>query len=125
MNNNEYKIKCRAVFFGTISDYYGNMLPIDEYIIGNLMSFVKDNFFNYYKEFKLILYYKNSFEVFENEKTVNETLSFLKTITNENDLLKLYDDVGQNNVMLLSNLAYEFVCFQDSLFHANVPLIKQ
>ena len=125
MENDEYKLKCRAIFYYTLSNYYGFGFEIDQVAVSNFISFVRDNFFDYYKEFRLILYFKNMFEIYENQDTVNKLVDYLKTIDNSEKLSKLYDDVGFYNVNRISNLAYEYVIYLGNIINSNVSSIKQ
>ena len=128
MKNFGFKTKCRAIFINSICLYYDYENEIDENLFNSIHNFAKElltiNPSKYLEYLDLILYFKlenHEFKPIETEETVASLFNILDTIHSFNDMVKLFDDVGQKNVDKITELANLYLSY--STYLESIPII--
>ncbi len=123
MNEFDYRTKCRCIFILTMDLLEGIDTEIDMDFFNQLRYFFnekfKEDFNTYYKYSKLLLYISinhGKVEAYENEKTINDLYRLMNIVNNQDNLLKLYNEIDQNDINIISELATEFIEFNDTMY---------
>lgn len=112
----DYLLKCRALYIWSISLTLEINLVID-----NEFCQLENSFFvNYYKDYPDLfsLIYEESEEGNKEEKYY-KLLKYLYEFTVNDSAIKLYDDIGMENVNKISELAYKFCEYYYVLYDMN------
>ena len=114
MKDIQKMIKCRAIFLYDIATIYEDFEIIyDDRFKELLRSFLENYLINYYKYFNLIYYFSfedDKLHINEEEEYKNELARYLKYFEyyDVKNIIRLYDDIGKDNVDMLSKLAELF-----------------
>ncbi len=132
MKNFDLKTKCRAIFINTICLYYNYDIELDENLFNNIHRFAEElltiDSSKYLDYLNLILYFQidnHKFKPIETEETLTNLFSILDTIRSLKDMNKLFDDVGQEKVDIITELASLFFKYTSYLDSIPVIPIKQ
>ena len=127
-----FKTICRAIFVSSINIYNGYSLDVDENFFNSLHSFCNDLLINdskkYIDDIDLVIFFKyenKKLKAFESEDTIKNLFNVLEKIHTYEDLIKLYDEVGQEVVDRISNLAMMYLEYMDLMYDTPSSLIKQ
>jgi len=102
-------LKCRALYLRSIALLFRSALVIDDTFLGILDNFLENYYFSYPDMFNLIYSFKEEDNKEENAERDNLLLKkYLFDLTVNDKAIKLYDEIGIDNVNKISILAEIF-----------------
>ncbi|MBQ8218956.1 MAG: hypothetical protein IJZ79_04315 [Bacilli bacterium] len=105
----DYLLKCRALYLRSIALTLDINLVITDAFIELLNSFLNNYYEQYFDLFDLIYKLKTDEEEEYNSEKCDELLKkYLYDFTVNDIAIKLYDDIGTENVNKISELSYKF-----------------
>lgn len=130
MNNYGFKTKCRAAFIYTLGIYTNQNIKLNDDLLSSIHCFcndlLKEDTNKYIDLVDTIIYFKfenRKFKSFETDETKSDLYNLLEAITSYKTLVKIYDDIGYENVEKISQLAIMFVNYLNSFL--DVPYYKE
>ncbi len=130
MKDIEKMLKCRALFLQSIAYMTGSNLEMDEAFNDLLEGFMENYLEDNYDKFNLIYYFSSDEEgnlTFVEEPVWFEEMNkYLKYFQNGNHdkVIKLYDDIGSENVDKISHLAKIFWIYVMALNDMNKHRVR-
>ncbi len=128
----DYKTKCRCLFVLTLSIYNNANILVDDSFFNLLHSFARDSIFENKKnidKFYKILYFKKtgkySYGAYETEKTISDLFKELSTIKTMFDLQKLYREIDQKDIDIISDLAMDFINYNEMFYSETIQHFKE
>ena len=135
---NNIKSKYRALFFYSFSACCGWNIELNEDFFRLLFEYVQylmrnadydDKCLNRLKNIDLIVYFKkgndNNLEAFETEGTIEDVLKESINFDMGQNMLKLYNDIGQDKVDIITDLANDFYNYFKTMYLDSIPEMKQ
>ena len=130
MKNIDKMLKCRALFFQSIAYVMEENIDMDGDFFALLEGFMENYLVDNYDEFNLIYYFTKdddgNLAFVEEPEWTDDLIKYLNYFRNcdNNKVIELYDDIGEENVDKISHLVKLFWIYTMALDDMNKRKIR-